>query len=415
MKYDIVIVGGGLSGLVAGIRLQKAGRKVAIISSGQGALHFSTGSFGLYGTDAEGNDVASPLEAIPQLPEQHPYIKIGVERVRQLVDEVIPFFAEAGLTMKGSAEANHQRLTPVGLFKPAWLSAEDCAVCPSVNKIDWGSTVVVGIKGYLDFYPEFLIEGLRKAGIECRRAEVSTPELEKLRNSAAEMRAPSIARVLRGQALDAFAEQLKLASYDAQTIILPSVIGLNDETAMKRLREITGKRIYCVPTQPMSVTGMRMMLCLRRAFERFGGTYLLGDNVTMGNFSDDGRLVSINTTNLGEAGLEADTYILATGSYFSRGLTAAPDRIYETVFNFDVNAPLDRMQWYATDFFAEQPYMSYGVRTDEDFHVFRSGRPLGNVLAAGAILGGCNSLKEGSGSGVAVLTALEVADRILKH
>ena len=45
MKFDTVIIGGGLAGMVAGITLEKAGKKTAIISTGQNALHFFPGSF----------------------------------------------------------------------------------------------------------------------------------------------------------------------------------------------------------------------------------------------------------------------------------------------------------------------------------------------------------------------------------
>ena len=154
-----------------------------------------------------------------------------------------------------------------------------------------------------------------------------------------------------------------------------------------------------------------MQLALRHYYEKLGGTYLLGDNVTAG-YMDGDRLTAIDTANLGHGSLKAKNFIIATGSFFSRGLVAEPDRIFEPVFGVDVATEGDRSEWFKENIFEAQPFVEFGVITDGDFRVRKDGKTISNLYAVGSILGGCNSLKEGSGAGVAVVTAMEVANRL---
>ena len=85
MKYDAIILGGGLSGLVTGIALCRAGHSTAIISSGQSALHFNSGSYGLLG-HVDGKEVSDPSAAIASLEAPHPYARIGAANLAALED-----------------------------------------------------------------------------------------------------------------------------------------------------------------------------------------------------------------------------------------------------------------------------------------------------------------------------------------
>lgn len=411
MKYDTIIIGGGLAGLVAGIVLQKRGQRTAIITTGQGALHFSSGSMGLLSCDADGNVIDRPLDGMAALPASHPYIKVGVDKVGAHARDAKALFESAGIAVVGSEAANHYYLTPVGLFKPAWLSTSDSAVSKTPDGSQWGPAAVVGIKGFLDFYPGFLADNLGRCGLKCDVAEITTPELEHLRKNTSEMRAPGIARIMHGDALARFAKAIVEAAPRAETVIIPAVIDIDGRTEINELRRLTGKKVICLSTHPISVQGVRMQLALRRYYEKLGGTYLLGDNVTAG-YMEDGRLVAIDTANLGHGSLRADNFILATGSFFSRGLVAEPDCIVEPVFGVDVITEGDRSDWFKENLFEAQPFVKFGVATDNEFRLSKEGKTISNLYAVGSILGGCNTLKEGSGAGLAVVTAMEVANRL---
>lgn len=63
--------------------------------------------------------------------------------------------------------------------------------------------------------------------------------------------------------------------------------------------------------------------------------------------------------------------------------------------------------------FKAQGYQHFGVRTNNLFQALYKGETIKNLYVAGAILEGFNPIKEGTGGGVSILSALEVADNIL--
>ena len=120
----------------------------------------------------------------------------------------------------------------------------------------------------------------------------------------------------------------------------------------------------------------------------------------------------MTTENLGDILLTADSFVLATGSYFGHGLIAERDGITEPVCGLDVAYSADRSEWYNPDFFKAQNYIGFGVTADEKFRAVKDGKVIGNLYVAGSLLGGFNPLYEGSGSGVAIMTAMSISDSI---
>ena len=195
MKFDTLIVGGGLAGLTCGIRLQKNGVKCSIISTGQSALHFSSGSFDLLNELADGTKVDNPLAAAGRVGANHPYAKLD-GKFAYYVREAKQLFLDCGIEVNGDAERSHLRITPMGTLKPTWLTFSDFTQLSSPHDIAGKKVLVVNIAGFLDFNTKFVADSFEKCGAECRISSINLPELERLRISPTEMRSTNIARVL---------------------------------------------------------------------------------------------------------------------------------------------------------------------------------------------------------------------------
>ena len=372
MRFDTVIIGGGLAGLTAGISLQEAGQKVAIVSAGQNAMHFFSGSF----------EDAAPVR----------------ERVSAL-------FAAAGVRMSA---LDGLQLMPMGKFQPVSLTLEDVTVFPEEHIAE--KALIVNFTGFHDFYCTFLAETLEKAGTACRIRFVRLPEMEHLRTSPSEMRSVNIARVL-DEYWEKAVSDIRILLGDEDLIILPQVFGLKDASVLDKIRTALPARVAFVGTMPPSVPGIRTQMLLKRRFEVLGGTFLMGDEVTTAALHE-GVVSSITTRNLDTARLFAEHFILASGGYFSKGLAATPTQVYEPLFGLDIDYPAERKDWYDADFFAEQPFMDFGVKTDAALRAIKDGEPVQNLFCIGSVLGGTRKEDYGTAAGLAIRTAFAVVDTI---
>ena len=373
MRFDTVIIGGGLAGLTAGICLQQEGRSCAIVSTGQNALHFFSGSF---------ESVEAPTPRMSDL------------------------FTQAGIAVHYSPGV---RLMPLGTFRPAALSLSDVTLAETPKFAR--KVLIVNFLGYQDFFTTFLADGLEREGMSCRIATLDLPETGRIMSSPSEMRSVQIARVM-DRAWEKAVQEVRILLKDEDTVILPQVFGLNDSSVPERVRQAIPARVIFVGTLPPSVPGIRTQQLLKRRFEVLGGTYLSGDEVLQAHLHD-GAVHSIVTRNLGSHYLEADHFILASGGFFSKGLRSNPFQVSEPVFGLDVRQAGDRSAWYDPDFKADQPYLQFGVETDEALHPLLGGRPVRNLYAIGSVLGGTRP-ELGTGAGLALRSAFAAADGILE-
>lgn len=412
MRMDTVIMGGGLSALTCGITLAKHGKSVAIVASGQSTLLFNGGSMELLGS-IDGQEVTAPLEAIATLPDNHPYRKIGTERIASLASEAKQLLDDAGINMEGRPDANHWRITPMGVAKPAWLTLSDHMRIDDLSHLPAKRVALMAIRGYLDQPNSMLAQGLRSLGMEVKVVEFTTSDITSLRRSPSEMRATSLAKhLMSNSALQRVAEQINALATEADLVLLPSVLGQNDDNDFRTLQSMVNKPLRLVATLPPAVAGMRMQAQLRHYFRMLGGTYLMGDTAVSGTFDQD-RLTAVTTAKLGDMPLKADHFVLATGSFVSRGLMADYERVYEPVLGVDVDADADRECWTRFGVLNAQAYTQYGVATDNSLRCLIEGKPITNLRAIGSVLSGHDAIKMGDGTGVSMLTALAAAHDII--
>lgn len=415
MRFDTIIIGGGLAGLVCGLRLQEAGQKCAIVSAGQNAMHFFSGGFGLLAKLPDGTDVDTPLTAIPSLDATHPYAKIGAGNIEKYAEETKRLFCALGINVEGTAARNRYVISASGALKPAWLTIDDIASVSAKDEKIADNALIVNIDGFLDFNTSFIAESFEKRGTTCEITAVTTNEIRNLRRNPSEMRASNIARIMDNAAarttfVNAVEAELAEGKFDA--VVLPAVFGLKNHEIVQAVREELGIKTLFIGTLPPSVPGIRSQMQMKRAFEAKGGTFLMGDEAVASEIKD-GKITSIKTTNLGDIELTADNYVLASGSFFGHGIIAEIDKVTEPVFGADVIFDNDRGNWYDKNFFGKQNFIGFGVATDDKFNVIKNGESIRNLYAAGSVLGGFNPLHEGCGAGVAIMTAFYISDSIL--
>jgi glycerol-3-phosphate dehydrogenase subunit B len=414
MRPDVIVVGTGLAGLSAAVRLAEDGARVLVLAKGVGATHLSAGTIDVLGYT--GRRVERPLDALDELPDGHPYGLVGAEGVAAAADWLKRTVAAGPLApyaYTGGVEENVLLPTAVGSVRPSAVVPETMAS----GDVRGGARVcVVGFRALKDFHPALLADNLSRApeGVEARSAE-----LDLLPEGRVDANSLAFARAFDDPAFRAeVAAQVGGRLSAEERVGFPAVLGLaRPHEVWSELEERLGRAVFEVPTLPPSVPGIRLFTSLRDALRRAGGRIVLNVVVTGAERSGD-RVTALRTrVGLSEYLEAADWFVLATGGFASGGVELDSGwRAREVALGLPVaRVPEPGAERFRPDYFDDQPLARAGVAVDRELRPIGDGgeRVLENVLVAGATLAGAVPWKEKSGDGVSLATGFRAAELII--
>ncbi|MBN2403220.1 MAG: glycerol-3-phosphate dehydrogenase subunit GlpB [Spirochaetes bacterium] len=427
MNYDCIIIGGGIAGLTCGIKCLKEGLSCAVISSGMSALHFSSGSIDVFGYDEQSRPVDNPfnyIEKFTALHGHHPYAKCGPDNIKEALFFFKDALAEEGLELHHNSNENHFIISTLGILKPSFFSQRSVyneeigGVFGKKSKIAF-----LNFDGYRDFYPDITIANLKKNALfkdtDFISGNILFPDYGSIKKNPFEFRSVDIARIFdTSRYLEDIAKQIKNKAAHADIVCFPAFIGIsNFKKHHEALQELTGKLIYEIPALPPSLPGMRIDNALKSRFASLGGVFIAGDRVISGVIKN-GMLENVRTANNMNEVLKSHCYVLASGSFFSGGMTSDSASIREPVFNLRVEYSPNRGDWASDKLFDKNShkFIEYGVETNDSMNPFGAdGSSISNMFCAGAILPHYNPVKDACGSGVAISTGYCAAKNIVNR
>lgn len=409
----VVVIGAGLAGLVAALRLAEGGADVTVVASGSGGLPLSPGVVDVMGYAPERVD--DPRAAVAALAgSDHPYAHLA-----PALDEALAWFRDRvpALRYTGDAGVNMLLPTAVGVPRPTALAPASMA---AADLRGGRRLVAVGLRALKDFFPALLADNLAAAAglpapVQVRHAEVDASP----RPGWADVAPQVFARALDDPAFRRpFADALRGLAEPGETLALPAVLGLaRPGEVHDDLQERLGRPIAEIATVPPSVPGMRLDARLRAAVMRAGGRVVLGTSA-VGPAGGAGRLAGVRVREAArERVLAADAVVLATGGFAAGGLELdSHGALRETVLGLPVAGPPEGERGLSARHLDHQPLMAAGVRTGAD------GRPIDaggavvweNLWAAGAIVAGAQPWREKSGEGIAIAGGYRAAHAILE-
>ena len=392
MHYDLIVIGLGLSGLMAAKKAVEMGKKTLIIGKGTGSLCLFSNTIDVLGTLPKGMKMNDGLSQWIKDHPEHPYSKLDWENIEQALSSFRSFF-QPHYSFQLIDHENCLIPTGAGTYRPTYLIPSTMIAGTSLKN---GKVLIAGFKGFKDFYADYTADQLKCRGIVIPLSEFPGQE----------MSATAIARLMERESFrEALGREVKKQMDGESRVGFPALLGMRDPLRVKKdLEEIIGVEVFEIPTLPPSIPGMRIFNRFKEWLIHRGVTFLLGHSVSKAILN--GRRcegIEVSHPPLSQS-YSAERFILATGRFIGGGLKADEEKIYEPLFNLPVAQPKSREDWFKKSFFNSHPIHQAGILTDSSFRpVDQQGEQiLENVWIAGSILAGHDCIQEKSREGIEI-------------
>jgi glycerol-3-phosphate dehydrogenase subunit B len=415
MTYDVVVIGAGLAGLTAALRLAKQGLRVLIVATGVGGTHLAPATIDVLGY-VDG-PVESPAQSLPKFAAaypRHPYGRLSVEVIRSSLEWFREHLGELGY--QGRLEENFLLPTAVGVAKPTALVPQTMA---AGDLRPGGRFVFVGLRGLKDFYPAYLADNLGRAALPGASVSARAVELAPPLGGEGDVSSTGFARRFeQPEFRDLVVRELQRRLVPGEIVGFPAVLGFRHAREVwQELETRLRHPVFEVPTLPPSVGGIRLYESMTGALRREGARIVVGSTVS--GAEHNGRtLEGVVAQAAGRPRTyRARSFVLASGGFASGGLRLdSHGRVRETALDLPlVGVPAPDGPRFEPGYFDEHPIARAGLDVDGELRpVDAEGTPaFENLHAAGATLAGAAPWREASGNGLSLATGYAAASAIL--